>query len=202
MKYALARFSVLVSTVLLTSLAFQASGALVEIPNRTRKWQAFKGCEFVEKQYNDGDSFAVKVEGNEHVLRLAYVDTPESDIRFTDRNAEQAKYFGVDPAIIPEWGKIATAKTAELLAKPFTVTTRWASALGSSRKPRFYAVITTADGKDLGETLLSLGLARIQGKGMNPPSGETQEVYHAKLLKIEAEAKKEKRGLWGKSTTK
>ena len=202
MKYSLPKLSALISTILLTSLAFPAQSALVEIPTLSRKWQTFKNCEFVPKQYNDGDSFAVKVGENEHVLRLAYIDTPESDVRFKDRNAEQAKYFGVEPAIIPEWGKITVAKTAELLAKPFTVTTRWASAHGSSRKPRFYAVITTADGKDLGETLLSLGLARIHGKGMNPPSGETQAAYHAKLEKIEAEAKKEKRGIWSKSTAK
>ena len=200
MKFSKVRLSLVISTILFSSLVFPAWSALVEIPAYTRKWQVFKDCEFGEKQYNDGDSFAVKVAGNEQVLRLIYVDTPESDARFPDRNAEQAKYFAVDPAIIPEWGKTAAAKTAELLAKPFTVTTRWASALGSTRKPRFYAVITLADGKDLGETLLSLGLARVHGKEMNPPSGETQAVDHAKLLKIEAEAKKEKRGLWSKST--
>ena len=175
---------------------------MVEIPDKVKKWQPFKGCEFVPKQYNDGDSFAVKVGNNEHVLRLAFVDAPESDVRFPDRNAEQAEHFGVAAAIIPEWGKAATAKTAELLAKPFTVTTRWAKALGSSGKPRYYAVITTAEGKDLGETLLSLGLARIKGLVMKPPTGESVEVYQTKLANIEAEAKKERRGLWGKAPTK
>lgn len=202
MKSPLARLSVLVSTILLSSLVFPARSALVEIPDKVKKWQPFKGCEFVARQYNDGDSFAVKVDNNEHVLRLAFVDAPESDVRFPDRNAEQAEHFGVAAAIIPEWGKAATAKTAELLAKPFTVTTRWAKALGSSGKPRYYAVITTAEGKDLGETLLSLGLARIKGLVMKPPTGESVEVYQTKLSRIEAEAKKEKRGLWGKSTTK
>ena len=202
MKYSLARLSVLVSTILFSSLVFPARSALVEIPDHTKKWQPFKGCEFVPRQYNDGDSFAVKVENNEHVLRLAFVDAPESDVRFPDRNAEQAAYFGVDAAIIPEWGKAATAKTAELLAQPFTVTTRWAKALGSSGKPRYYAVITTAEGKDLGETLLSLGLARIKGLVMKPPTGESVEVYQTKLARIEAEAKQERRGLWAKSGAK
>ena len=202
MKHSLARFSVLVSAILFSSLAFPAGAALVEIPDHTKKWQPFKNCEFVVKQYNDGDSFAVKVDNNEHVLRLAFVDAPESDVRFPDRNADQAEYFGVEPAIIPEWGKVATAKTAELLAKPFTVTTRWAKALGSSGKPRYYAVITTAEGKDLGETLVSLGLARIKGLVMKPPTGESVEVYQTKLARIEAEAKKERRGLWAKSVAK
>ena len=156
----------------------------------------------IDKKYNDGDSFRAKVNGNEHVLRLCFVDCPESDVRFPDRNAEQAEYFGVPAAEIPEWGKAATAKVAELLAKPFTVHTRWAIAQGSSGLPRFYAVIQSADGRDLGEALISLGLARIKGLNMKPPTGETVVAYQAKLKKLETEARSQRVGMWAKSTKK
>lgn len=188
----------LLAAFLLTD--FVSTAKLVEIPEHTKHWQVFKGCEFVPQLYNDGDSFAVKVNGGEFVLRLAFVDAPESDTRFPERNAEQAEHFHVAVAIIPEWGKLAGAKIVELLAKPFTVHTRWASALGSSRKLRYYAVITSADGKDLGETLLALGLARVKGLVMKPPTGESQAAYQVKLGKIETAAHKDRQGIWGKST--
>ena len=179
-----------------------AFGKQVEIPDHTKKWNAFKDCELIDQKYNDGDSFRAKVNGNEHVLRLCFVDCPESDARFPDRNADQGEYFGIPPADIPEWGKAARAKVAELLAKPFTVHTRWAKALGSSGLPRFYAVINGADGKDLGETLISLGLARIKGRDMKPPTGESVADYHTKLQKLETEARAKRVGMWAKSTKK
>ena len=179
-----------------------AFGKQVEIPEHTKKWNAFPDCALIDQKYNDGDSFRAKVNGNEHVLRLSFIDCPESDTRFADRNAEQAEYFGILPAEIPEWGKAATAKVAELLAKPFTVHTRWAIAQGSSGLPRFYAVVKGADGKDLGETLLSLGLARVKGLNMKPPTGESVADYQAKLKKLETEAKTQRVGIWSKSTKK
>ena len=190
----------LLAVFLLTD--FVSTAKLVEIPEHTKNWQAFKGCEFVPQLYNNGNSFAVKVNGGEFVLRLAFVDAPESDTRFPERNAEQAEHFHVAVAIIPEWGKLAGVKIVELLAKLFTVHTRWATAQGASRKPRFYAVITSADGKDLGEALLALGLARIKGLAMKPPTGESPAAYQVKLGKIETAAHKDRQGIWGKSTEK
>lgn len=61
-------------------------------------------------------------------------------------------------------------------------------------------MITSADGKDLGETLLALGLARVKGLVMKPPTGESQAAYQVKLGKIETAAHKDRQGIWGKST--
>ena len=179
-----------------------AFGKQVEIPEHTKKWNAFPDCALIDQKYNDGDSFRVKVNGHEQVLRLCFVDCPEGDSRFADRNKDQAEYFGVPPAEIPEWGKAATAKIGELLAKSFTVHTRWAKAQGSSGLPRFYAVIKCADGKDLGETLVSLGLARVKGLPMKPPTGESVADYQAKLQKLETEARTQRVGIWAKSSKK
>jgi len=133
-------------------------------------------------------------------IRLYFVDTPESDSRFPERNAEQAAYFGITPEQSVQAGKEArefVRKTliltpgmgchakaqrrkevglarnpalllrvnaekiptlcafaalrlcvtlfpsiagSRLMGKPATVFTRWASALGSSRLPRYYIV--------------------------------------------------------------
>ena len=43
--------------------------------------------------------------------------------------------------------------------------------LGRSKLPRFYAMITTAEGKDLDELLVSAGLARIYGTRTPLPGG-------------------------------
>ena len=177
--------------------AFRLDAALVEIPDKVRRWQTFTNSTHVPTAYGDGDSFRVKLgDGREFVFRLGFVDCPESDKSEPTRNMEQAEFFAVPVGDVPAWGKLATEKVRELLAKPFTVHTRWASALGRSRLPRFYATITTADGKDLGEELLALGLAREQGQRMEPPSREKTDDYKRKLRRIEADAKSSRAGIW------
>ncbi|MFM8470326.1 MAG: thermonuclease family protein [Limisphaerales bacterium] len=129
---------------------------------------------------------------------MAFIDCPKADATEPTRNLEQAEFIGVPVGDIPGWGKLATAKVSELLTtKPFTIKTRWASALGRSRLPRFFATITTADGKDLGETLLSLGLARDHGQPMEPPSREKTDAYKHRLRRLVNVAREAKSGIWG-----
>ena len=49
----------------------------------------------------------MRVGEEEHVFRLYFVDAPESDNRFPERNAEQAAYFGITPEQSVEAGREA-----------------------------------------------------------------------------------------------
>ena len=64
-------------------------------PKHLQHFVRFPGCEVIEAGSADGDSFRARVDGQERVLRLYFVDAPESDTRFPQRNAEQAAYFGI-----------------------------------------------------------------------------------------------------------
>ena len=101
-----------------------------------------------------------------------------------------------------EIGKEAGRFVADLLgSKPFTVHTRWSSALGSSRKSRYYAVIQIG-GQDLAELLVQNGLARVHGTLVNHPSGLKGVDFVAKLHAAEETAKTGKRGAWAFSDPK
>ena len=52
--------------------------------------------------------------------------------------------------------------TRRALNKEFEVTTRWQGAMGLSKLPRQYGIVTVG-GPDLGEMLVENGLARIHG---------------------------------------
>lgn len=65
--------------------------------------------------------------------------------------------------------------------------------MGGGEDDPMETIIFTAGGKDLGEELVSRGLARIHGMGIGGKTWE--EVERLKVL--EAEAKAAKRGAWG-----
>jgi endonuclease YncB( thermonuclease family) len=162
----------------------------------TRPWQSLTRCTLLTNAFHDADSFQVRVGTNLHIFRLAYVDTPETDARFPTRNLEQAQHFGLSTNRIPAAGQAAREVSQRLLARPFTVQTRWANALGSSRQPRFYAIVTLPDGSDLGEVLVQRGWARPKGLGMNRPDGTRNTVYRAHLESLEQAARDARVGLW------
>ena len=180
-------------------LVFLAGAALhgADSPALQRDWQTRTNATLVAGAFNDADSFKVRLGEEIFVFRLAYVDAIEANDRFLERNREQAEHFGVPPERIPEAGRAASADARRLLTQPFTVQTRWANALGSGRKPRFYAIVTTADGRDLGEELIRLGWARPKGLGMNRPDGTRNGIYRRHLVGLETAAKRAGTGLWG-----
>ncbi len=161
-------------------------------------------CEWVSTDWADGDSFAVKFpDGKTHVLRLYYVDCIETSIStITDKRRlrEQARFFGVeDIRAVVEYGKSATQFTAEQLSSPFTVTTAFADARGRSGKPRYYAFVRTAEGKDLGRLLVEAGLARAFGLGRQTPSGISRDDWESYLSDLELSAAIRKNGVWKES---
>jgi endonuclease YncB( thermonuclease family) len=165
-------------------------------PKHVKKFLRFTDCEFIDTAYADGDSFRVRVDGQERVLRLYFVDTPESDTRYPVRNAQQAEYFGFTPEQSVDAGKAAKRFVHDLLSgKKLTIFTRWASALGSSRLPRFYAIVEV-DGRKLADVLVESGLARLHGTSVTLPDGTSISDYLAQLRELESAARTAKLGAW------
>jgi competence protein ComEA len=165
---------------------------------RADDWQTIRGCRLIENESNDGDSFHVKADGEERIFRLYFVDTPEAESGgyVEARVGEQAKELGLTEEESVEMGKKATAFTRAVLSRPFKVTTRGQNALGASQTKREYAFVKTADGEDLGEMLVSRGLARSFGQTASGPEGSASSL-RAKYDRLEARARREGVGAWG-----
>lgn len=149
---------------------------------------------------DDGDSFYVSVNSTSYLVRLYGVDCPETqadgDI-YARRVKEQTRYFGLDSAWrTVRYGLLAREATRALLAQPFTVYTVFTPALGQSPGGRIYAFVTLADGRDLGETLVEMGLARAYGVARRTPSGESRDEYTARLKDLEMAAAMKRVGIW------
>lgn len=171
--------------------------------------QRLDGCHFVATDWADGDSFLIRTaDGAEHTVRLYGVDCPElhvTDKTDASRLREQRRYFGISEAggsaqtsitLARQVGKLAAEETARLLDHPFTVHTSYADARGDGRHQRIYAFITTASGEDLGELLVSKGLARAFGVYRERPDGTHRDLYRERLRDLELQAAKLGRGLW------
>jgi len=166
--------------------------------SEAKPFQKIERCKMKADRWNDGDSFHV-ITGDanrEIVARLYFVDTPEAETAYRDRLDEQAAYFGITREQATTIAHEAAAFTAKQLATPFTVYTRWRSALGRSALGRVYCIIITADGRDLNELLVENGLARIYGTRTVLYDGRDSRKYLAKLAELEARAKLFKRGAW------
>jgi len=163
-----------------------------------KPWQSIDGCRWKADRWNDGDSFHVITgdEAREIVARLYFVDTPEAETAYRDRLDEQAAYWNITREQAVEIAHEAAAFTKNRLAAPFTVWTRWRSALGRSALGRVYCIILTADGRDLNEMLVENGLARIYGTRTALYDGRDSRAYPARLAELEAQAKAAHKGAW------
>ncbi|NOZ64230.1 MAG: hypothetical protein GXO71_04755 [Caldiserica bacterium] len=164
-----------ITSLLLTTLLIFAGITFTQ----AAELQKFAGARLVNNLANDGDSFFVEVGGKIHYVRLYFVDCPEISAETasdTRRVKEQARYFGLaDPARVTYFGHKAKAFVADKLARPFTVYTAFANAMGRSAKKRIYAFIITAEGDDLASLLVREGLARTRGIGRKTPEGIPRE---------------------------
>ena len=164
-----------------------------------KEWEQHSHCRYIDKKYNDGDSFRVSCGVREYVLRLYYVDAPESVMETNAaRVGEQRAYFGTTVENVLSTGEAATRRVREILQGPFSVSTKWAVAGGRGKELRYYGLIDIG-GKRLIEILLSEGLARTKGVVVNLPSGEKATSYLAKLRGLEREAKNQRKGIWAYS---
>ena len=183
----------LIGALLWTQLAL--SGAASE----KREWVKLADCAYVAGQYNDGDSFRVKSGTNEFILRLYFVDAPETNLRYPERTREQSEYFGATLEETMQAGVEADQAARDLLRGPFVVWTRWASAAGRSKDRRYYGMAEVG-GKDLGEILVSKGLARPKGVSVSLPDGGKPRDTFDRLRQLESEAKAKRAGIWAHST--
>ena len=172
-------------------------------PSYAAGLQMFSNARLVNNPANDGDSFFVEANGKSFHVRLYFVDCPEtstsskSDAR---RVREQTRYFGLSHAARTiHFGNEAKTFIEGILAKPFTVHTAFASALGRSAKGRVYGFIITADGDDLASLLVKNGFARTYGIGRKTPNGIPRNEMIERLHDIETSAMLKRIGIWSES---
>ena len=146
---------------------------------------------------NDGDSFHVRCGDDAFVLRLYFVDTPETNLLYPERTREQAEHFGASLDDTLKAGARARVFVRDTLrGGTFTVLTRKASAPGRAKDPRYYGMVQIG-GKSLDEILVLQGLARAKGVAASVP-GEKSRAHAERLQLLEEQAKQKGRGLWKK----
>jgi DNA uptake protein ComE-like DNA-binding protein len=172
-------------------------------PLKAGDLQVFKGCVLKENKSNDGDSFHVMAGSRSMLVRLYFVDCPEttawakSDAR---RLSEQMRYFGL-PSVVDtvHFGKSAQQFTKRVLSEPFTLYTALAGAPGRSSVKRIYGFIETAKGDDLASLLVKNGLARTYGVRRKTPHGVPHDEMSLRLADMEVAAMLKRNGIWAKS---
>ncbi len=178
---------------------------LATLPAHAAELQRLDGATLIASGGNDGDSFQILHNGKKQIIRLYYVDCPETrattkaDAR---RVREQARYFGISETDrIFSHGKRATAFTLQQLARHFTVHTSYADARGRSEAGRVYGFVTTADGQDLATLLVQNGLARSHGVRRALPDGTHRDEATAQLDDQETVAMLKRKGFWAETDT-
>ncbi len=176
-------------------------------PAKTGAYETFRNCTLVNTRNNDGDSFLVKFpDGRQSILRLYFVDTPESAFKTyrggaTNRpriDDQAADLGGITSQQAVEIGKQGKHFTLALLAStPFDVFTRWDSPFHDQRYHAFVQVKSGGRNRWLHELLVENGLVRIHTKGAALPDGTSYQKQKVHLKDLERIAKKAEVGVWG-----
>ncbi len=186
--------------VLLSVMLF---GVCPERPASAAELEVVTGVTLVEAEWNDGDSFKVNADGRELVLRLYFVDCPETSSASKvdrDRIREQQDHFGLkDPGAVVRFGEQAADYVRQVLSEPFTIHTSYAKALGRSAGGRVYAFVETYDGRDLTHLLVERGLARIHGKTRPSPGGMDSDLVLEELQDLRVGAVLNRQGIWAEA---
>ena len=176
-------------------VALQCSASTAASSKPSKKWELLTACQYVTNKNNDGDSFRVRCDGEEFVLRLYFVDAPEAHMRDMERLRDQSEHFGVSFEKAQQGGAKASEAVRDALKGSFNVWTRRATAGGRGKDPRYYGLVEV-DGKNLIELLVGNGLARVKGVKPNLPTGEKGTAYAGRLNALEVEARKQDLGVW------
>ena len=158
-------------------------------------WEIWDNCRLEADQYFDGDSFHVKHGRSTDIIRLYFVDAPESDDSYPARVAEQAAHFRASNAAVLHAGHTAKELTLHFLAQPFRVITRRQLAPGASRSDRYYGIVEK-DGRRLDATLVTAGLARVSSEIAEYPDAAAGHRAVGDLRAFERKAAEMRRGLW------
>ncbi len=154
-------------------IGFHASNRAAAKP---KAWERLSSCRYVEDKNNDGDSFRIKCEEKDFVLRLYFIDAPETNLRDGERTHQQSEHFGVSLDEAMKAGVKATELARKTMNGSFDVWTKWSSGAGRGKEVRVYGLVE-AEGKSLVEILVSSGLARIVGQPVPLPNGEKSTAY-------------------------
>lgn len=173
--------------------------ATLPAPCPAADWIEYQ-CTFIASRYHDGDSFYAKAHtGHAYIWRLYGVDCPETDDREPERIHEQEAHFKVGRATLMRYGKMASEFTEKHLRGTFTARTKKLNARGQSAKNRYFALIEV-DGNDLGELLVSEGLARSHGALVEiPDRRDDASDFARKLDRLERQARAARKGIWAES---
>ena len=186
-------FLILIACSIMLTISIRANG-------KTSAWEVLEGCRLVSTPINDGDSFKVQHKDQTFIVRLYFVDCPETYDNYMARVRDQARYFSIAEADVIAAGKVATDFTKKFLRGEFTVVTRWTDARGG-KEPRFFALVRKND-QILSSELIRNGFARIYGmptKG-NRPDGVSPRAYLRELKQYERAAQASMIGIWGDAT--
>lgn len=168
-------------------------------------FETWPGCTYLEHRSNDGDSFHIlDAGGREHILRLYFVDCPETNNAYPERVAEQAEALHLDEDETLAVGHYAAAVTRTLLeGEPFTVLTAGQDARGNSRLPRVFGFVVLAGRAStarcepsLDAELVARGLARRYGARADPPGPSTSASIRANHERLERRAREQHLGAW------
>lgn len=174
--------------------------AAILVGGDVQAWTKLEQATLVPDGRNDGDSFMVQAGDRRIRVRLYFVDCPESwdGAEYQQRRMrEQARYFGLSSVdVVKSFGEIAGGRTTELLKNPFTVYTVFHTTPGGGDDPRYYSVITLADGRNLAEVLASEGLARVLGVQREMPDGRSVAEMNAELEDLQLSAMMKRSGIW------
>ncbi len=169
------------------------------MPVQAAELETIKGVTLVEADLNDGDSFKVNTGDREQILRLYFVDCPETVyVSKVDRERilEQQDHFGLeDPRAVTRFGEQAAEYTKQVLSRPFTIHTSHAKAMGRSAGGREYAFVETHDGRDLAHLLVERGLARIHGTTRPSPDGLDSDLVLEELQDLRMTAALKQAGI-------
>ncbi len=158
-------------------------------------WITLSGCQFVQSEYFDADSFHLTCNGHDRIFRLYFVDAPEKDYRF-GRIFKQAEYFKTSDKNVLMTANEATAFAKTLLSSnDITIETKWRKAGGQSKLPRYYAVVKVS-GQDMADLLVEKGYARVFGTKTDYPDGTSKDKVEQQLRGLEQEAKAQHKGAW------
>ena len=92
---------------------------------KEKDWITLDNCQLIPNKANDGDSFHVRANDTEYLVRLYFVDAPETASIGPARLIEQAEYFGVSVPQVIEIGldakKFVEAETVRAIHRRHTL---------------------------------------------------------------------------------
>lgn len=175
-------------------------GPMARAAAPAKSWETWDDCRLVADKYFDGDSFHIQHGSQTMIVRLYFVDAPETDAGLGGRIKEQAAYFRTNEAAVLRGGHAARDFTARFLSQPFRVITRRQAAPGASRDTRYYAVVEQG-GRRLDAALVEAGLAAPTSEIADYPDGAGGQKTARELRALQAKAAQDKRGLWQRTVS-